>query len=198
MSRSSEDARNRFQLGNDDLEEIERLAYSGHWDNIIDIVAKEPGTAFISPFANVEWAQRLGDDLGKIERLACSGHWNKIIDIVEKEPELMSCIFGEVKTTLLISISYFDNVEFVRYLLSRGANPNYMDGAGQSALLSTVWGAVEGRKTLPVAQALIESGANPELPVLSGCTVIDVAKLNKLDEYIELFEKTRNRNLGRK
>jgi hypothetical protein len=187
MGRSNEGTRHCFQIGSDDIQEIERLAYSGHWDKIISIIENEPETAFISRFDNVELVHRVDDNIFEIESLAYSGRWDEIINIIEDDQELVSCVFGEAETTLLISISCFDNVELVRYLLSRGANPNYIDRAGQSALLSTIWGAVEGRNTLPVARVLIEFGANPDLLVQSGCTVIDVAKLNELGEYIALF-----------
>lgn len=131
------------------------------------------------------------DIIFEVERLAYSGNWERLACFIEKTPGLATEYFGEVETTLLISICCFGNVDAVINLIGNGADPNYVDRAGQSALLSTIWGGVEGRDTFGVAQALIGLGADPELIVQSGYSVVDIARINGLVKYVELFKQNR-------
>ena len=123
----------------------------------------------------------------EVERMAFNGCWEEITGLIKNRQELATAEFDESESTLLISLASFDNVEVVDMLLAIGANPNYVDNGVQSALLSTVWGALEGRNTYPVLVTLLEHGANPGIIVQSGLTAIEIAKINALHDYVDLM-----------
>lgn len=124
----------------------------------------------------------------QVEHLASAGSWEEITSLLQSRPELATAEFGEAESTLLISLASFENVEVIKALLAIGADPNYVDRGGQSALLSTVWGAVEGRNTFSVLATLLEHGANPEIIVQSGVTATEIAKINALQGYADLMQ----------
>mgnify|MGYP004702600411 CR=1 FL=1 len=72
----------------------------------------------------------------------------------------------------------------LRYLLSRGANPDIQSKDGQTALVLSV-----GRNDVVMSRLLLEGGADPEMPDKLGLTARKYAKLFHHPEMLTLFDE---------
>jgi hypothetical protein len=73
-------------------------------------------------------------------------------------------------------------VDLVRYLLSKGADPNLRSKDGQTALIVAV-----GRNDAETARLLLDYGADPSIPDKLGIDAAKYASLFKNPEVMELF-----------
>ena len=80
--------------------------------------------------------------------------------------------------TLLIASCKVRNLEYVKYYLNKGANPDFRNDCGETPLLVLIDTAEDYENvSIPIIEALIESGANLEVrgfmdktPFLKACS----------------------------
>ncbi len=86
--------------------------------------------------------------------------------------------------TPLMIFARQDNVDAIRLLTGRGADPDMADRAGETALMK----AVRTRKTRAV-RALLEVGADPEVTDYQGQTAGDIARAMRLRSLERLLTR---------
>jgi ankyrin repeat protein/beta-lactamase regulating signal transducer with metallopeptidase domain len=84
----------------------------------------------------------------------------------------------------LLHYAVYEDINLVRMLLDRGANPNVIDAGGKSPLH---WAAREGR--LPQVELLIAQGADPHVKDYEGRTPLSLAKEKGHNEIVELLRE---------
>jgi len=90
------------------------------------------------------------------------------LDIVEKLIDSGGDVNeqSEIHTPLWLALQKGE--EFVRFLLSRGADPNFIPSHGEYAALETVIDMASRRSMDAIAHALLEAGADPNLITSNG------------------------------
>jgi hypothetical protein len=86
--------------------------------------------------------------------------------------------------TALMDAAQQGDEGLLRYLLSRGANPDLQSKDGQSALVLSV-----GRNDVSMSRLLLENGADPDLPDKLGLTARKYAKLFHHPDLMALFDE---------
>lgn len=88
------------------------------------------------------------------------------------------------KKSILMYACWVGNFEAVRYLISKGADVNFQDSGGASALHLAIW-----KGYTPIALYLIENGASGTLMSQEGMSPLDIAILKDNREVISALEK---------
>jgi ankyrin repeat protein len=88
----------------------------------------------------------------------------------------------EVGSTALMATN---DIRIVKFLLSKGANPNLINNAGCNALMTFLGGIHKERNAIKVIQALLEADADPTL-VFPASQAFDVAQ----NKYVDIPEMT--------
>lgn len=86
--------------------------------------------------------------------------------------------------TALMDAAQQGDEGLLRYLLSRGANPDIQSKDGQTALVLSV-----GRNDVSMSRLLLESGADPDLPDKLGLSARKYTKLFHHPELVALFDE---------
>ena len=84
----------------------------------------------------------------------------------------------------LLAASQLGHLKVCRILLAAGADPNFKDSSGETALHKA-----SGNGHLDVLDLLLSSGADPTIAEMCGELAIDQALPRKSDEVRELFER---------
>lgn len=85
---------------------------------------------------------------------------------------------------LLIVASQLGDIDRVRLAIAKGADVNYQDEKGGTALH---WAVFYGHKE--IINLLLMQGADPLIKDKNGITPIDVAKINGKKEILEILKK---------
>ncbi len=85
---------------------------------------------------------------------------------------------------MLLTAAQLGDIDRVRLAIAKGANLNYQDEHGGTALH---WAVFYGYKD--IVQLLLMQGANPLIKDKDGITPIDVARINNKKEMLKLLEK---------
>lgn len=102
---------------------------------------------------------------------------------------------GPSRTLMLHETVKFGHISMVKYLLKRGADPNIVDGMGNTALI----GCAYEHAGIKVAKMLIEAGADPYFLCRydddpENCfTFMDMIKDQYYDEMVEWLKKRKTR-----
>ncbi|WP_051654723.1 ankyrin repeat domain-containing protein [Persephonella sp. IF05-L8] len=85
---------------------------------------------------------------------------------------------------MLLTAAQLGDIDRVRLAIAKGANLNYQDENGGTALH---WAVFYGYKD--IVQLLLMHGADPLIKDKDGITPIDVARINNKKEMLKLLEK---------
>lgn len=101
---------------------------------------------------------------------------------------------GPSRTLMLHETVKFGHISMVKYLLKRGADPNIVDGMGNTALI----GCAYEHAGIKVAKMLIEAGADPYWRTNDGYSFMDMIKDQYYDEMVAWLKKREKKNGGKK
>jgi len=90
--------------------------------------------------------------------------------------------------TRLIKSSGIGDVKDVRYLLSKGADPNIVGDHERNALMWTIKDSVDEKFSIEIAKMLIDAGTDLTHYDYDGRTALDLAKRERLTEVVKLIE----------
>lgn len=120
---------------------------------------------------------------------------NAGVDVNYNEIETSVC--GTISRSLMLHETVkFGHISMVKYLLKRGADPNIIDGMGNTALI----GCAYEHAGIKVAKMLIEAGADPYFLKRydddpENCyTFMDMIKDQYYDEIVEWLKKREKKN----
>ena len=122
---------------------------------------------------------------------------HKPIDVLIDELKLLSTWPRDQLSELLQRLCWSGGGRWPTVLYAMGADPNYVDDEGQTALSICVHGAggefwPKEHTELPVdtfetACELLELGASPNSPYMSECSVTSLALFGNLPQFVCLF-----------
>ena len=91
----------------------------------------------------------------------------------------------ETGATPLINAAFWDNASAVEYLISKKANINIKNKAGDTALMT----ACQDKKGTAVADLLIKAGADLNIKNSKGETALSLAKKKGINDTVDLLTK---------
>lgn len=103
------------------------------------------------------------------------------------------------RTSLLIQAAYTEQHEMVKYLVKKGAQINYADEFGQTALHYAVYvgkprmvSNIERRSLTSQVKILLDLGADINIASSSGLTPVSLATRKKVVSVMSLFNQVLN------
>jgi ankyrin repeat protein len=114
-----------------------------------------------------------------------TGNVERVREIQDREPSLVNQLIDRRAGTPLVLAAGRGNLEVVRLLLDRGADPNFIE-EGNAPHGRALYSAVYGRH-FDVAKLLLEHGANPNQEVESSADAPSIAIMNSDTKMIELL-----------
>jgi uncharacterized protein len=91
--------------------------------------------------------------------------------------------------TALIAAAHLGHVEVVRVLIKAGAPLDHVNNLGWTALIESIVLGDGGRRHTATLAALIEAGANVNIPDRNGMTPLHLAQANGYREMADLLEQ---------
>ena len=109
--------------------------------------------------------------------------------------EIKTFEWGTLDRSLMLNETVkFGHISIVKYLLKHGADPNIIDGMGNTALI----GCAYEHAGIKVAKMLIEAGADPYWRTNDGYSFMDMIKNQYYDEMVAWLKKREKKNGGKK
>jgi ankyrin repeat protein len=182
-----------------DADEVRRLIAAGSDPNIRDRRGRTP--AHVAAFASADDALTAlaegGADMNALEHRAYD-----IVTIaaVADDPELMSLAIAlgndpglttsPYDGTALIAAAHLGHDEVVRRLIGAGAPLDHINNLGWTALIEAVILGDGGPRHQRVVQALIDAGADPNIPDRNGRTPLQQAELEGYTAIADIIRAT--------
>jgi len=110
----------------------------------------------------------------------------KVLPIIVIAFALLSCqrLDTSNPNNMLIVASQLGDIDRVRLAIAKGADVNYQDEKGGTALH---WAVFYGHKE--IVKLLLMQGADPLIKDKNGITPVDVAKINHKTEMLKILRK---------
>jgi ankyrin repeat protein len=126
------------------------------------------------------------DSLEELNILAGRGDWSGVRSRILATPAMVKTLYTYDRS-VLVSLSYWGNVETVDLLIALGADPNVVDGMGDTPLSGSLGGALSGYDTLAVTRRLLEAGADPNFMPIGGESALHKATRGRLINHMILL-----------
>ena len=110
----------------------------------------------------------------------------KVLPLILIVFALLSCqrLDASDPNNMLIIASQLGDIDRVRLAIAKGADVNYQDEKGGTALH---WAVFYGHKE--IVRLLLMQGADPLIKDKNGITPVDVAKINRKREVLKILEE---------
>ena len=129
----------------------------------------------------------VGSDVDTLYRAAGDGNTTQVLALLDSGAD----VNGRTSdgSYALNRAAVFNQVEIMRLLLERGANPNVQNSEGDTPLICATKYAGGQAATV---NALVSAGSNLAVKDKSGMTALDYAKAKDQQDAIALLEKSGN------
>jgi ankyrin repeat protein len=95
--------------------------------------------------------------------------------------------------TALIAAAHLGHVDVVRTLIRAGAPLDHVNNLGWTALIESIVLGDGGPRHTDTLRALVEAGANPNLPDRSGQTPLALARARGYESMVRLLQQAGGR-----